>query len=240
MPMAPKSKPATFSPNNGSKTAVAESARNTEAPQQRQAKSKLALVLDEIDVEVLATIVEYASSTTARRCLSVLPFRLVSRRWGAAAATALQRWIESGFWERPRFASSIAFPDVEDLHTIHYRIPAAGRTWKWRSRSELRCVAAMISDFPSTFFEGIHALDVALKTKDNLSVLLARCVNLEALYLKIVVGYWDTHPYLLNPLARSFPNLGRICPQNSKYRLRRCSRQRTVPPRWSAILSDSA
>jgi hypothetical protein len=124
---------------------------------------------EDFDVELLATVLEYAAVRgDAERLIGVMCLRSVSKAWKAAAATVLQRWIELQIAERARWPD--LYPGVSMFSTFLIC-----------SEKLLRCWKVCTEDLSDAFFESVKTICLKSSTNESLSWVIGRFPNLTGL-----------------------------------------------------------
>ncbi len=127
---------------------------------------------ENFDVEIIATILEYASSRTKSSLLpALMRSRLVSRRWKAAAATTFQRWAEKQIDEAAHRMICV------------YRQRFSFSTFWNCSEKELRCLMVCAADMNDSFFESVKTFWLNSCTNRSLSWVTRKFPNLTGIVM---------------------------------------------------------
>jgi hypothetical protein len=156
------------------------------------------------DVELLATVLEYAAAKgDQERLTDVMCLRAVSRAWKAAAATVLQRWIEQQIAERAQWPS--LFPGVSMFSAFLIC-----------SEKLFRCLKLCAEDLSDSFFESVKTICLHSSTNASLSWVTERFPHLTGL----TVGA----DKIGEPSVELLSSVGKHCPQLSAVGFGDCCR----------------
>jgi hypothetical protein len=127
--------------------------------------------MNTIDVEVLATCLQFAAASRDR-FVQLLQFRLVNRRWGRAVGTTFQRWIEATYTR----ATECRREFIRFLPPTEYWSPA--------KRCDFRAVVLCQSDFSEEFFFSLTGISIPDCTDAELDWVSKHCPNVTHLELR--------------------------------------------------------
>ncbi len=130
-------------------------------------------VYDCMDVELIATILEFARTSCGDyELLDMISFRAVSKRWKAAAATAVQRWIEQQIMEAARRSSSV------------YRQRFTYSIFWTCSEKAIHCLKACADDLGESFFQSVKTIWLRSGTDASVSWVPRTFSNLTGLVME--------------------------------------------------------